>query len=117
MHLHDYLGWPGPVTMRQHEAWGEWRAAQWNRPGRLEHYLMAAYGQQGGQKPGEPLVFKTEAERKAAEQAEVARRSAERRAGGNVVKVQKTREEMATWTPEDAAADMRRRAAERAAKK
>jgi len=34
------LGWPGPVTNRQFEAWQCWRGLQWDRPDRTDQYLM-----------------------------------------------------------------------------
>lgn len=34
------MGWPGPTTYRQYAAWQAWLAAEWNNPGRLEHYIM-----------------------------------------------------------------------------
>ncbi len=40
MHLHDLLGWRGPMTHRQYVAWQEWLQQQWNEPTRSDHYLM-----------------------------------------------------------------------------
>jgi hypothetical protein len=40
MHLHEYMGWPGPVTHRQHLAWREWLESQWNAPSRSDYYVM-----------------------------------------------------------------------------
>lgn len=40
MHLHELLGWPGPMTHRQYLAWLAWLGAQWNLPDRNDHYLM-----------------------------------------------------------------------------
>lgn len=34
------MGWSGPLTHRQHVMLSAWVSAEWNRPGRLEHYLM-----------------------------------------------------------------------------
>lgn len=34
------MGWSGPVTHRQHVMVSTWLAEEWNKPGRLEHYLM-----------------------------------------------------------------------------
>lgn len=33
------MGWPGPVTDRQFQAWGEWLHEENNRPGRVEQLL------------------------------------------------------------------------------
>lgn len=38
--LHAVMGWPGPETDRQLQVWIAWRDWEWNRPGRLEHYVM-----------------------------------------------------------------------------
>lgn len=35
MLLHQYLGWRGPVTHRQHATYLSWLDAQWDRPGSL----------------------------------------------------------------------------------
>lgn len=40
MHLHDLMGWPGPMTHLQFLCWCEWRDEEMNRPGLTEHYLM-----------------------------------------------------------------------------
>lgn len=40
MHLHDLLGWPGPMTHRQFLAWQAWLDEQWDRPDRTDQYLM-----------------------------------------------------------------------------
>lgn len=40
MHLHECLGWPGPITHRQYEMWQLWLDQQWNKPSRTDHYLM-----------------------------------------------------------------------------
>lgn len=40
MHLHEVLGWPGPMTHRQFMAWMEWLESEWNRPSRSDNYLM-----------------------------------------------------------------------------
>lgn len=34
------MGWPGPMTHRQFEAWQAWLAEQWNQPSRTDNYLM-----------------------------------------------------------------------------
>jgi hypothetical protein len=34
------MGWYGPMTLRQFEAWEEWDDEQWNRPDRSDHYQM-----------------------------------------------------------------------------
>ena len=39
-HLHDVMGWPGPMTHRQYEAWQIWLGEEWNRPSRTDVYLM-----------------------------------------------------------------------------
>ncbi len=41
MPFHTYMGWPGPVTARQHDMVQEWLGMQWNRPSRGDHYLMS----------------------------------------------------------------------------
>jgi len=40
MHLHDLMGWPGPMTHRQFEAWQRWLVEQLNRPSRSDFYAM-----------------------------------------------------------------------------
>lgn len=35
------MGWHGPQTARQFAAWCEWHHDEMNRPGSVEHYLMA----------------------------------------------------------------------------
>lgn len=40
MHLHELMGWPGPMTHRQFGAWQNWLARQLNEPSRSDHYLM-----------------------------------------------------------------------------
>jgi hypothetical protein len=39
--LGEYLGWPGPVTHRQHAAMLAWEAEEWNQPSRTDYYLMS----------------------------------------------------------------------------
>jgi hypothetical protein len=39
-HLHELMGWPGPLTYRQYKTWEAWLEAEWNRPSRTDHYLM-----------------------------------------------------------------------------
>ena len=36
------MGWPGPLTRRQAVVWAEWFRAEWDRPGRVEQYVMLA---------------------------------------------------------------------------
>lgn len=38
--LHVLMGWPGPMTHRQFEAWRRWRREDLNRPSRTDFYLM-----------------------------------------------------------------------------
>lgn len=45
MHLHSYLGWEGPVTNRQHDAWVVWLDMQWELPDRHDHYLMQLHAE------------------------------------------------------------------------
>lgn len=40
MHVHDVLGWPGPVTHRQYAAWQRFLLEDYNRPSRADHYAM-----------------------------------------------------------------------------
>ena len=40
MHLHELLGWPGPMTHRQFLLWDLWQREQLNQPSRSDHYLM-----------------------------------------------------------------------------
>lgn len=35
------MGWPGPMTHRQFEAWHEWLKRQWNIPSRTDYQIMA----------------------------------------------------------------------------
>ena len=41
MHLHELLGWPGPLTHRQFRAWQAWLELEQSRPSRADFYLMA----------------------------------------------------------------------------
>lgn len=34
------MGWQGPQTRRQFEAWEEWERAEWNKPDRHDWYAM-----------------------------------------------------------------------------
>lgn len=34
------MGWPGPMTHRQFDAWRAWLALQWDRPSRADWYAM-----------------------------------------------------------------------------
>ena len=38
--LNELLGWKGPLTHRQFEAWRAWLQSEWNEPSRTDHYLM-----------------------------------------------------------------------------
>lgn len=38
--LHELMGWPGPMTHRQHVAWLEWWTSQQDVPNRGDWYLM-----------------------------------------------------------------------------
>lgn len=40
MHLHELLGWQGPMTHRQYVAWQEWLKIEQNQPDRGDHYVM-----------------------------------------------------------------------------
>lgn len=40
MHLHDLLGWDGPMSHRQYLAWQEWLREDRNHPSRSDYYLM-----------------------------------------------------------------------------
>ena len=42
MHLHDLLGWPGPMTHRQFLLWMAWLKKEWNKPSRDNWYSMQA---------------------------------------------------------------------------
>ena len=42
MHLHDLMGWLGPMTHRQFVVWEEWLGEQWDKPNRTDHYIMKA---------------------------------------------------------------------------
>jgi hypothetical protein len=33
------MGWPGPMTARQYEAWEAWLELQWEIPSKLDYYL------------------------------------------------------------------------------
>lgn len=39
-HLHELLGWHGPITHRQYAAWQRWLADDLNRPSRDNYYQM-----------------------------------------------------------------------------
>lgn len=79
MHLHDYVGWPGPVTARQHEAWFAWLALD------AERKAEAAGRHGGGHPTGAPPD----------PYAEAAMRQQERRNKPGVLVVTKTRTEVA----------------------
>lgn len=40
MHLHELMGWQGPMTHRQHSAWQAWLDMQWDVPDRHDAYLQ-----------------------------------------------------------------------------
>lgn len=40
MHLHQVLGWDGPMTARQYRAWQRFLLDDYNRPSRSDHYAM-----------------------------------------------------------------------------
>jgi hypothetical protein len=40
MHLHQLLGWRGPMTHRQFVTWRAWLEMQWNRPTKDDWYSM-----------------------------------------------------------------------------
>lgn len=40
MPLHEAIGFRGPLTHRQYEAWQAWLCKEWNEPDRHDHYLM-----------------------------------------------------------------------------
>lgn len=50
------MGWPGPMTDRQFQAWQAWLKADWNRPSRADHYAMQVASCMGG-KQVKPLKF------------------------------------------------------------
>lgn len=39
-HLHELMGWSGPMTWRQSLAWHAWLDLRWNRPSLTDYYLM-----------------------------------------------------------------------------
>lgn len=65
-HLHELIGWPGPMTHRQYQAWQDYLRAEWNEPDRHDHYLLkvcqtlVAVNSKKGAKPPELDVFKIE---------------------------------------------------------
>ncbi len=83
MHLHDYLGWPGPATARQHEAWVAWVTAKEDREAgrsdpRAERAELAARRQERMSRPGVKVVTKTRTEiERDGPEAELRRRGAE----------------------------------------
>ena len=38
--LNELMGWAGPMTHRQFEAWQAWLGEEWGRPSRNDFYLM-----------------------------------------------------------------------------
>ncbi len=40
MHLHDLMGWEGPMTHRQFTAWMRWLSVDSKRPKLTDYYLM-----------------------------------------------------------------------------
>lgn len=40
MHLHDLMGWRGPMTHWQYLIWQAWLRAEWNRPSKDNWYAM-----------------------------------------------------------------------------
>jgi hypothetical protein len=40
MHLHECIGWDGPITHRQFLVWQAWLEKEWNNPNRADHYAM-----------------------------------------------------------------------------
>lgn len=39
--LHELLGWPGPMTHRQYQAWQTWLEHEWDFPTKDQQYLMS----------------------------------------------------------------------------
>lgn len=39
-HIHEVLGWSGPMTYRQYLAWQAWIDMEWDRPSRSDWYAM-----------------------------------------------------------------------------
>lgn len=114
MHLHDLMGWRGPMTERQYRAWQAWLLMELDVPSRADWYAMQVA--QYSCSKARPLSafkipFKTgpnmkpSDEEQAAQVAE-AKRRAKIRGGGNVIKL----------TPEQAEAEMERRRADIASK-
>ncbi len=40
MHLHELMGWPGPMTHIQFVMWQDWLRHEMDVPSRSDHYLM-----------------------------------------------------------------------------
>lgn len=40
MHLHEVMGWPGPMTHLQFMVWMRWLRKRWERPSLSDHYQM-----------------------------------------------------------------------------
>jgi hypothetical protein len=60
-HLHEYMGWDGPVTHRQHLCWVEWRDfVSINQPSRDNYYQMQIACEQRRQYSKNPRSVKLE---------------------------------------------------------
>lgn len=50
------MGWRGPLSQRQAEAWVEWLEMQWNEPDRSDYYAMQTAATYLGAKTGKPIA-------------------------------------------------------------
>ena len=62
MHLHELMGWSGPMTDRQYNAWLNWLDADMNNPSRADYYAMMV-AQASGAKNVQPIVFRRKSDK------------------------------------------------------
>lgn len=93
MHLHELMGWPGPMTQRQYGTWQAWLEMQWNKPSRADHYTLKVASVMAGKKL-EPIQFGYTKPPTKEEIAADAKARAIARSGGRVVIKTVTKEQL-----------------------
>lgn len=91
MHLHELMGWQGPMTERQYVTWIAWLNENYNHPSRADYYALKIARACGDKTATEPLhLYGTKPERSEVEQIADAKTRARARAGVPAKKVTKS---------------------------
>jgi hypothetical protein len=88
MHLHQLMGWSGPMTERQYVTWMAWLDLELNNPSRADWYSMMV-ARATGAKNVEPIKFAKSKPASDEEQLVWAKQRAIARGGGKVIRVTK----------------------------